>query len=157
MTSVDAMSSAAPGSAAGILALLERDAAVREVAGPHPIASRWDVLAAPLDNCCGIFAEFAGNTGPVPPIARLGDLLLFLVRKGSVAEVFRCSSRLAACAALEIQWIEAAEVPRLTAGSDDPSWVVPLGDDQVELPAAAAVVTAIQAAYVATSHREGQQ
>lgn len=157
MTSVDALSNVAPGSAAGILALLEREAAVREVAGPHLIASRWDVLAAPLDNCCGIFVEFAEKAGPVPPIARLGDLLLFLVRKGSAAEVFRCSSRLAACAALEIQWIEAAQVPRLTAASDVQSWVVPLGDDQVELPTAAKVVAAIQAAYTATSRREDQQ
>ena len=157
MTSVDALSNEAPGSAAGILALLERDAAVREVAGPHLIASRWDVLAAPLDNCCGIFAEFAGSPGPVPPIARSGDLLFFLVRKGSAAEVFRFPSRLAACAALEIQGIEAAQVPRLTAASDVQSWVVPLGDDEVELPTAAAVVATIRAAYVATSRREGQQ
>lgn len=112
-----------------------------------------DTVAAPVDVCCGIFDQLSRLGGPAPPIAHVGDVLLFLVRPGSAATALGSSSACspADCEALGIEIRDHAGQPEATgAALTNGSWVMPPSDDLSQLPPASAVVAAIRAAYAAT-------
>lgn len=112
----------------------------------------YDTIAAPLDVCCGVFDQLARLDGPVPPMAQLGNAMLFMVRPGSAAPA--CESLRTGCAALGIEFCDSASRPD-TNVPDPRSWVVPLRDHGADLPSASAVVEAIRAAYAATHSAGG--
>jgi len=109
----------------------------------------YDVILAPLDVCCGVFDQLARRDGPVPPMAPLGSVMLFMVRPGSAATA--TASLLAECATLGIELRNSATAPDAHSGS----WVVPPPDVGAALPPASTVVTAIGVAYAATGSTVG--
>jgi hypothetical protein len=158
MTSTNVPSNVGPGSVAGLLAPLGRGGADVTLTAPGPGGLRCDAVTAPLELCCGVFGELARIGGPVPPMARRGDRMLFLVRAGSAASALASPSMSAHCESLGIEMTPAGSPP----GTTDPvvtagpgSWVVPPPAPGADLPPASTVLTAIRAAHAATRKREG--
>ena len=113
------------------------DLMVRDAAGApsRPGGFAYDTVAAPLGVCCGVFDQLSRLDGPVPPIAHLGDALLFLVRSGSAATAL--ASLAADCEALGIEIRDGAGQPGTTCEvPTGGSWIVPPSDNTSELPPA---------------------
>jgi hypothetical protein len=112
----------------------------------------YDVILAPLDVCCGVFDQLTRFDGPVPPMVQLDDVMLFMVRAGSVAAA--TASVLADCVTLGIELCDGATAP---AAPDPRSglWVVPPPAHEVTLPPASTVVAVIGAAQVAIGSTVG--
>ena len=64
---------------------------------------RCDVLRAPIEVCCGVLDQLAQLDGLLPPMAQLGDVMLFLVRPGSASKLPAHPSLSAVCASLGIE------------------------------------------------------
>jgi hypothetical protein len=155
MTFADALRSAGAGvHLLDLWAMLDHRARDTTVAPSWPDGLECDTVAAPLDACCGVFDQLSRLDGRVPPIAQLGEVLLFLVRPGSAATALASLS--ADCEALGIEIRDGTSRHAGTTGAvpTTGSWVVPPSDDNGELPPASTVVTAIRAAYAATRQRE---
>jgi hypothetical protein len=109
----------------------------------------YDTVRAPLEVCCGVFDQLARLDGPPPPMAQLGDAMLFMVRRGS-AESARASLPVD-CAILGIEFGDgASQRDSAVPDSDSCLWLVPPVDHSADLPPASTVVAAICAAYAAT-------
>jgi hypothetical protein len=107
----------------------------------------YDAILAPLDLCCGVFDQLAWLDGPVPPMAQLGNMMLFLVRPGSTATA--TASLPTDRVTLGIELHDSATAP----AAPDPhsgSWIVPPPDQGANLPPASTVIAAIRTAYAAS-------
>ncbi|GAA1791280.1 hypothetical protein GCM10009835_06150 [Planosporangium flavigriseum] len=114
-----------------------------------------DVVTAPLDLCCGVFVELERAGGPLPPMAQLGDRMLFLVRVGSGAAALAAPSMPVDCESLGIEVTAAGSVLDATDPAATGSWVVPPSAHGADLPTVSTVLTALQAARATTGRREG--
>lgn len=107
---------------------------------------RCDVVDAPMEVCCGVFAHLSRADLPASPTAYVADRFLFLVSEGSTAIHLDGTEGLPAGILLH-ESIES--FPAYLDGCSLPAncWVLP-PDDRAELPHACAVLTALRSAYL---------
>ncbi len=111
-----------------------------------PEGLRCDLIAAPLDVCCGVITHLAAAGTEVCPIAQIGDRLLFLVAEDSHAA---CSE---AMEELPDGVVVSGHVERFpdrynTADAVSRCWVIPTDCAGPVLPPARAVLAALRSAY----------
>ncbi len=128
-------------------ALLDRVTPNPAAARSAPGGQQCDLVVAPIDRCCGVFDQLVRLDAPVPPMACLGDVMLFLVRLGSAARALASSA--VDCKALGIEIREGASWPSVDGAAQTAgSWIMPLSVESTELPLASTAAAAIQAAHV---------
>lgn len=111
---------------------------------PWPDAARCDLVAAPLDACCGVIAHLARADIAVCPVAQLGDWMVFLTAEGSAVHA-------APRDGLPPDLIVHSGVDdfpaEIGAGDVGGCWVIPPECAGSELPPAGAVLSALRSAY----------
>ena len=130
----------------GKLALLSArpSQAVAMPVWPKPM--RCDLIDAPMEVCCGVFAHLSRADVPVSPTAYIADRFLFLVSEGSTA---LCLDEMESLPAGLLLHESIESFPAHLDGSNLPAdcWVLP-PDDRDELPHARAVLAALRLAYL---------
>jgi len=111
-----------------------------------PKQMRCDVIDAPMEVCCGVFAHLSRADAPVTPTAYVGDRLLFLVSEGSAAQCQDWTEGLPAGLLLH-ESVESFPADLDGSSVPDNCWVLPPGDRD-ELPQARAVLAALRSAYL---------
>lgn len=128
------------------LALLSARPSEAEAMPAWPKHMRCDLIDAPMEVCCGVFAHLSRADVPATPTAYVADRFLFLVSEGSTVQ---CLDEMEGLPAGLLLHGSVESFPADLDGSTLPAncWVLPPGDRD-ELPRARAVLAALRSAYL---------